>query len=741
MDRFSKFVRTLDEMARVKDDDKAYLPNELIDSFKHVAQQDPNGVLIRQWGITVDPGWTKNWIRATLMALFKPKYFQTEPAPTEFNEKIETSDGKKNQSKTVKFPVDIPALKAFLEEKRINLAKVDMQKQMAKTTSEKTMDFLTGKSQEPPFISAKQWQVGFTTRQERGEGDQYARGIFMSGVYDKWVANIDGTRYRLTVDGDPDSHQYAGEADRPKAQQAFEKLLAKHSDPRRMVDADDSQSAKAKVSELLDKGVLKLDADDMEYVNYFQTAKAQNVKNKDHEIPAVIFMRKAFQWRYSPKLLEDPQASQGGGKLFNLTFPYKGGYWTVKGVPVNAPRLRAKFEMLNDKFGLNFYEFTEGLPVSNAMRWLGRAGFKNSKGSLYRSQTSMDPTKLGGLRSALYHKKREQGFVDNAKFDAVQAFIRAQEEYLEDQADQPATDRDPSAGREFKYDVEWEDIIKQEAIIATNFAVRSMADKGNPDELQQINREEKSEQADGNLGPVSNLIYLYLLSDEAVGDGSKYGSQSYRLKAAKSKAMTEIARQLKGEDEDKRSTAIDREEERQKQQNAAAPGSSSADIQTDGTKRGGIVAVLKALQSAHGIGKGVPLEDLADKLLKWQASTDASPMAVMKQAQDWLHNPPDAADSQPLSIAADKPASNVGIDPSRKTVATSRSELPPPPAVKEKKPKPSRPIQPLIVPPKIEEPKEEPKKQKRPEDLVQGSLFMKKESRLREVYAPRYWKF
>ncbi len=741
MDRFSRFISMLDEMARVKKEDEFILPDEVLNflaRFKDAPgfqSEEADAVQSSMLGgIKIDPTMAFRWIKGALMKLFVPEVFMADPAPTSVKGTVTTAPKESGKNLTFQFdiPINIEAVKEAFEDKKINVEKVNMNVgtgQMAKTTAQKTVNFFTGASADPPTISAKQWQEGYKTPEQRGEGNQYREGIFMTN--NKWYGNIEGRRYRLSASGDQDDPPLEGESSRAAAMQVYEKLKQQHGGAKRMVEPDKGDQTQ-KVNELISKGVLGLDADDMAFIRYMQSAEATQISGAGEggeTIPASKFLRQALIWRYSPHLVEDPQAHQNGGKTFNLIFPWRGKRWIVKGVPVNAARLRQKFDRLRDEYDLDFYRMKNGLSVGNAMRWLMRAGVKD-----YRGQSSVD-SDLTGLRGSLYHQKKQgTGFLDNDDdLSSAEPFVKAQDAYLNDQADTPATDKDPAiaAGGKFNYDTDWEDIIRQEAIIATNFALRSMSDKVDPDALRNLAQEEREAQSyEGGMGDIANLVYAFLLSKEAVGDGSQYGSQKYRLNKAKSKAMTYISDKLNPQDRD---AAIDREQGRQARQDAGPAPASSGEPQTDNTPRGAMITFLRSIRDKHEIDvQDDRLPELADKFIGWisdyRAAEDQNPtMATLsRMALELLNDNSGRVQlhKEPQRLAAERPASGAAVDTSalharkvKPAAAPVPAEAPPPPPpAPEKKRKKKTPPAPAAAPPPPPPPEE-------PQTYTQGSLF------------------
>src|SRR5581483_6457115 len=177
MTTFHQYINHLDEMARVKDSEKFYLPDGVLSYLKHFIQEpkektDKNKT---RWGVHIDPEWTFRWFRQALMKLFDNKLLTSVSPPSTLSGILNTSDKHFTNTKTFKdVPIDIPALKASMEEKNLDPEKMHMDRQMAGTTAQKTVDWLLGKN-EPPFISAKHFQKDYVPPSERGTGHQYSK--------------------------------------------------------------------------------------------------------------------------------------------------------------------------------------------------------------------------------------------------------------------------------------------------------------------------------------------------------------------------------------------------------------------------------------------------------------------------------------------------------------------------------------------------------------------------------------
>jgi|SRR5581483_11967030 len=327
---FAEFM----EMARVRNDDKFYLSNDVISYLKHFVQESKTPTkenFIPMWGISIDLDWTFRWFRGALMKLFDNKILNSENPPNELTIKVGTSDKKTATfAKTFSnIPINISELKDDLESKNIDVSKMQMGRQMAGTTALKTINWLLGKTTERPYISAKEYQKDYKSPEERGYGHQYSHKFFAP---------------------------------------------------------PEKQLSPAKRKNPLE---ITLDDNDLKFIRYFQTQNLPNATNSSSK-PGSTFLRQALMWRYSPKLIRDIQSQQskyGGnvGEYYDLIFPWRLQEFIAKKVPVNAMELRNKLDNMA-KNGRDLY--ANPLSPSVAMRLLSRSGFKDYSQSTLSGQSA-----------------------------------------------------------------------------------------------------------------------------------------------------------------------------------------------------------------------------------------------------------------------------------------------------------------------------------------------------------------
>jgi hypothetical protein len=243
----------------------------------------------------------------------------------------------------------------------------------------------------------------------------------------------------------------------------------------------------------VDKIPIELDADDREYLQYFIDA---NEKGHKFSLP------KALQMRYSKKLVTDPQAREsqyGGepGQYFDIHF----STGTAQKVPVNAQRLKAKLEKLNDN-GYDFYNVM--LPLDSAANWIRKGKYEPGLGR--KGTTNYD-----------------RGAVGTKKMETIYQWIKKQDDWLDGKTDEePMIRGKGGVFRDFNYEVPWGEILKQESEIAARKAIRFMT-------ARAMSLDRIRSQMDEEI--LASDILAHLSREETVTN-PQYGDQNWRLSKA-----------------------------------------------------------------------------------------------------------------------------------------------------------------------------------------------------------------